>query len=76
MQGLREGLYVKHGQYGLGTITETDEERTTIEFESHGKKKFVTGLMSVEPAGESPAKPAKRRRKKVFKPKAGTSPAN
>ncbi len=65
MQVLSEGQYIKHEQYGLGVVTESDAERTTIDFDSHGKKKFVTSLMSAELVGEPPARPAraKRRRK-------------
>ena len=71
MRQVREGQYIKHAQYGFGTITETDPDRTTIDFEAHGKKLFVTGLMSVEAAGDAPPQPAKvRRRKKAAAPKA------
>ncbi len=65
MQVLSEGQYIKHEQYGLGVVTESDAERTTIDFDSYGKKKFVTSLMSAELVGEPPARPAraKRRRK-------------
>jgi len=65
VQVLSEGQYIKHQQYGLGVVTESDAERTTIDFDSYGKKKFVTSLMSAELVGEPPAKPprAKRRRK-------------
>lgn len=65
MQILRQSQCVKQAQYGIGYVTESNAERTTIEFDSHGKKKFVTGLMVVELlAGEAPAKPATKRRKK------------
>ncbi len=67
MQALAEGQYIKHEQYGFGTVTESDAERTTIEFEAHGIKKFVTSLMTLELAGEAPAKPKGRRRKKAAK---------
>ena len=67
MQVLRQAQYLKHGQYGLGVVTESNAERTTIDFELRGIKKFVTSLMVVEllPGG-APSKPAlpKRRTKK------------
>jgi hypothetical protein len=65
VQVLSEGQYIKHELYGLGVVTESDAERTTIDFDAYGKKKFVTSLMSAELVGEPPAKPprAKRRRK-------------
>ncbi len=66
MQVLSEGQYIKHEQYGLGVVTEADAERTTIEFEAHGRKKFVTSLMSAELVGDVPAKPIRiRRRRKL-----------
>ncbi len=67
MQVLRKAQYLKHGQYGLGVVTESNPERTIIDFDLHGIKKFVTSLMMVEllPGG-APSKPAlpKRRAKK------------
>ena len=67
MQILRQAQYLKHGQYGLGVVTESNAERTTINFDLHGIKKFVTSLMVVELlAGEAPAKlvPSKHRTKR------------
>jgi hypothetical protein len=71
VQILRQAQCVKHGQYGIGFVTESNSERTTIEFDEHGKKKFVTSLMVVElMAGEARAKSAtpKRRKKPVAAP--------
>src|SRR5712692_9125957 len=66
MKALAEGLYVKHFQYGCGVITASDAERTSIDFDLHGPKKFVTSLMVVEPAeGTPPKRPRTKRRKKV-----------
>ncbi len=65
MKALAEGQYVKHFQYGCGVITESDEERTSIDFDLHGPKKFVTSLMVVEPAEGTPPKRRCARRKKV-----------
>ncbi|MGH9594834.1 MAG: hypothetical protein ACRD5L_17215 [Bryobacteraceae bacterium] len=64
MQVLPEGQYIKHGVYGLGIVTEADSERTTIQFESHGVKKFVTTIMTAEILGDAPAKAIKPKRKK------------
>lgn len=67
MQVLPQGQYIKHELYGFGVVTESDAERTTIDFDSHGKKKFVTSLMSAELVGEAPPRPARaKRRKKAF----------
>jgi hypothetical protein len=58
-----EGISVKHGQYGLGTIVTSDEDRTTIDFVEHGTKKFVTSLVVLEETDEVvPRKAAKPRR--------------
>ena len=64
MQVLPEGQYIKHGVYGLGIVTDADSERTTIQFQSHGVKKFVTTLMTAEILGEAPAKAIKPKRRK------------
>ena len=62
-----EGQYIRHWQYGCGVITESDADRTTIDFDLHGVKKFVTSLMVVEPAEGAPPKRPKRRKKAVSK---------
>lgn len=57
---------IKHEQYGFGTITSTDEQYTVIEFDEHGRKMFVTTMVSLEPTNEpapTPAPRAKRARK-------------
>lgn len=65
MQILRQSQCVNHERYGKGFVTESNSERTTIEFDDHGAKKFVTSMMVVElMAGEAPAKSAAKRRKK------------
>lgn len=58
-----EGQYVKHQQYGLGTIVASDEERTSIDFFEHGTKKFVTSMVVLELAeGQLARKPKTARR--------------
>jgi len=66
VQILRQSQCVKHAQYGIGFVTESNSDRTTIEFDDHGVKKFVTSLMTMElMAGEAPVRtPGSRRRKK------------
>ncbi|HEV3220161.1 MAG TPA: hypothetical protein VGZ48_10350 [Candidatus Acidoferrales bacterium] len=63
MQILPEGQYIKHSVYGVGIVTEADSERTSIHFEGHGPKKFVTAIMSAEVLGETPSKPIKIRKR-------------
>jgi hypothetical protein len=67
VQVLSTGQQIKHQQYGLGVVTDSDSERTAIDFDDHGKKLFVTSLMSAELIGEAPANPtrAKRRSRKT-----------
>ena len=68
MKPLPEGQYVKHFQYGLGVVIESDEERTSIDFNDHGPKLFVTGIMVVEIAeGEPPKRKRAKRAKKSVK---------
>ncbi len=69
MQVLIEGQTIRHTQYGLGTITESNNERTSVDFDDHGMKKFVTSIWSAELIGEPPAdRPVRRRgRRKAVK---------
>ena len=64
MKALAEGLYIKHFQYGLGVVTDSDSERTSIDFNLHGPKKFVTSIMVVEPAEGTPPRRSRSKRKK------------
>ncbi|HYB60929.1 MAG TPA: hypothetical protein VEH50_05565 [Methylomirabilota bacterium] len=63
MQVLPAGQYIKHGIYGLGVVTESDSDRTTIDFDAYGVKKFVTSIMTAELVGEAPAKSARPKRR-------------
>jgi len=69
VQILIEGQAIRHDQYGLGVVTESNTERTTIDFDDHGLKKFVTSIWVAELIGEPPAeRPTKRRgRRKTAK---------
>lgn len=64
MKALAEGLYIKHFQYGLGVVTDSDSDRTSIDFDLHGLKKFVTSMMVVEAAEGTPPKRSRAKRKK------------
>jgi hypothetical protein len=61
MKVLREGQCVEHAQYGIGIATESNEERTTIEFYEHGRKKFVTSMLQAALVDEAPRRPPKPR---------------
>ena len=65
MQILAEGQFVRHAKYGLGVVTQSGAERTSIDFHVHGPKKFATRLITVELTDEAPpSKPQPARRKK------------
>jgi hypothetical protein len=64
MKALREGAYIKHFQYGLGVVTDSNVEYTSIDFDVHGMKKFVTSIMIVEPAEGTPPKRSRTKRRK------------
>ena len=52
----KPGQYVRHSQYGLGTIVARDDERTTVDFDIAGLKKFVTSIATFEVAEGEPPK--------------------
>jgi hypothetical protein len=62
VQILEEGQTVRHEQYGIGTVTESNTERTIIEFDNHGVKKFVTSIWTAEVIGEAASERPSRRR--------------
>ena len=68
MENLTAGQYIKHFQYGCGVITESKSDRTTIDFDAHGIKMFVTSLMVVELAEGTPPKRRRAKRVKAAKP--------
>jgi hypothetical protein len=69
LQVLEEGQTIRHEQYGIGIVTESNPERTTIDFDNHGVKKFVTSIWTAEIIGDAPAdRPTRRRsRRKMAK---------
>ena len=66
MKSMAVASRVVHEKYGLGEITEVDPQYTTINFDDHGKKKFVTEIVSLKGSDEPPPK----RRRGGRKPKA------
>jgi len=65
MKALQKGSYIKHFQYGLGVVTESDAEYTQIDFDLHGMKKFLTTIMVVEYVEGTPPPRRKKMRKKA-----------
>lgn len=64
-----EGQQVRHQLFGLGTIVETDDDRTSIDFVEHGPKKFVTSMVVLEITEDQPKRKARSRKSKARKPK-------
>jgi len=66
---LKAGQYIRHAKYGCGTIVERDDDRTTVDFDTFGVRKFVTTMAAFELAqGEAPKKKRTIKRRIVAKP--------
>ncbi|MGD0694756.1 MAG: hypothetical protein ABSB82_07855 [Terriglobia bacterium] len=66
---LKAGQYIRHTKYGCGTIVERDDNRTTVDFDTFGVRKFVTAMAAFELAqGEAPKKKRATRRRTAEKP--------
>jgi hypothetical protein len=67
-----KGNRVSQANYGAGTVVSSDERYTVIEFDNHGRRVFITDMVTLGKTDEpAPNKPAKGRRKKaVVAPKA------
>ena len=65
MKSMSVSSRVNHQKYGLGVVTEVDPQYTTIEFDNHGKKKFVTDIVTLESSDEPPPKRRRGGRKKA-----------
>ena len=63
MKALSASQRVTHDKYGLGVVSEADAEYTVIEFDEHGRKKFLTRLVTLQPSEEPP--PKRRRARKT-----------
>lgn len=60
------GDRVAQPQYGPGTVTAVNDFHTTIDFDQHGRRTFVTSRVQLEPsATEAPPPPPKRTRRKT-----------
>jgi hypothetical protein len=59
----REGDRVDHARFGAGTIENADSQYTTIRFDDHGRKKFLTQMVQLQrseaPPPQKPARTAK-----------------
>src|ERR1700739_1424750 len=61
---MQEGQTIKHDAYGLGIVTGSDQEGSSVDVEDHGPKLFVTSMMTAELIGEAPATPPKTKRRR------------
>ena len=68
------GDRVSQLQYGAGTITAVNERHTTIAFDDHGSRTFITAMVRLEPSDTvAPVKP--KRTRKAAAPKLAAVPA-
>lgn len=59
---------VMQANYGAGTVTSSDERYTVIEFDQHGRRVFLTDMVTLTKTDEpAPNRPAKEKRKKSTK---------
>ena len=61
------GQVVEHATYGLGTISASEADRLTIDFENFGPKKFLSAIVKLQPSDKIPQ--ARVRRRAPRKPK-------
>ena len=55
---------VSQANYGAGTVTSSDERYTVIEFDAHGRRVFLTDMVTLSKTDEpAPNRPAKTRKK-------------
>ena len=60
------GKRVLQEQYGSGTILESNQYHTAIDFDDHGVRKFVTGMVELKASSvPAPTKPKRKTRKKA-----------
>lgn len=75
MKPFAKNSRVSQANYGSGTVTSSDERYTVIEFDQHGKKTFLTDMVTLSKSDEpAPNRPVKEKRKKAA-PKAAAAKA-
>lgn len=66
MKLFAKGNRVAQANYGAGTVVSSDERYTVIEFDNHGRRVFITDMVTLGKTDEpAPNKPAKGKRKKA-----------
>jgi hypothetical protein len=61
------GTVVEHATYGLGTVSATETDRVTIDFETFGTKKFISSIVKLQASDKVPQ--PKTRKRAPRKPK-------
>lgn len=68
IEGFAENERVNHAVFGLGTIRQSGERRTTIAFDDGSTRIFVTSMVQLEHSSTpAPAKPARAAKAKAAK---------
>ena len=66
MKLFSKGSRIKQPTYGAGTVESSDERYTIIDFDNHGRRTFVSGLVMLDKSDEpAPDRPAAARRRKA-----------
>jgi hypothetical protein len=61
-----KGSRVTQATYGSGTVTSSDEKYTVIEFDEHGRRVFLTDVVTLTKSDSpAPNKPSKAKRRKA-----------
>lgn len=61
-----KGNRVSQATYGAGTVTSSDDKYTVIEFDQHGRKVFLTDMVTLAKTDEpAPNRPTKEKKKKA-----------
>jgi len=60
-----KGNRVTQANYGAGTVMSSDDKYTVIEFDLHGRRVFLTDMVTLGKTDEpAPNKPVREKRKK------------
>ena len=69
------GKRVSQGQYGLGTVVESNELHTVIDFDDHGTRRFITTMVALKSSTvAAPVKTKKRAKRGTLKSSTATAP--
>ena len=66
MKLFAKGSRITQPTYGAGTVESSDERYTIIDFDAHGRRTFVSSLVTLEKSdAPAPDRPASARRSKA-----------